>query len=535
MSKLSVKHIGADDRDLERGQQVGEYTVVEKIGEGGFGTVFRADHPLIGKQVAIKVLGRQFSADEEMVSRFVSEAAAVNRIRHRNIIDIFSFGQLEDGRHYYIMELLSGRPLDDYMQQNGPLPLDSAVTILRGVSRALDAAHAKGIVHRDLKPENIFLLEEEGAPPFPKLLDFGIAKLMGNEDQKGFKTRTGVPMGTPSFMAPEQCRGRDVDHRADIYSFGIVCYQMLCGKLPFGGEDYMEILMAQIGEEPAPPSSHCPTLPSSVDDAIAWMMRKNPDSRPPNLVTAVKALEDAASEAGFQLPPAATPSAVYSNTTVPGDTKNKSHASMVSAPTEIGILPTQISSDSAILEAAANPTVNPVVAGNTRSPYVYVGAALLMGVLAAAAFVLMGNDKSESSDKKRVAVKKSKKRTTPAVTLQSTPDAATAKVVVTNDAAPALSKYVQIEILNVPEQTKVFSPSGRVGIAPGMVQLERGDEPLNLTFEAEGFRSKTLSVSVNADGDFDVEGLDSKKRRTPKKKNPKGASKNSKNTIEKFE
>ncbi len=533
-----MKHIGADDRDLVAGQQVGEYQVVEKIGEGGFGTVFRADHPLIGKQVAIKVLGRQFSSDEEMVSRFVSEAAAVNRIRHRNIIDIFSFGQLEDGRHYYIMELLSGRPLDDYLHQSGPLPLDTAVSILRGVSRALDAAHGKGIVHRDLKPENIFLLEEDGAPPFPKLLDFGIAKLLRSEDQKGYKTRTGVPMGTPAFMAPEQCRGKDVDHRADIYSFGIVCYQMLTGERPFDGEDFMEILMAQINDEPALPSSICPSLPSGVDDAIAWMMRKDPSQRPPNLVTAVKALEDAATAAGFKLPPAATPSAVYTNTTVQQGAKNKSNASLVSAPTEMGILPTIVSPttlDPVNTPAPSIPTIAPAPSGKTRSPMLLIGGFLAAGAIAAAAFVLLGKGNADSPDTKST----DKGNQSSAVAAPVLSDAGTKTTTTTQpaDAQPALSRFVTIEILNVPPQTKVLSAFGPVGIAPGKLQLERGDEALNLTFEAAGYQAKSLIVAVNAHGSFDVGGLKPDKRRKSAKgkKRPIRASKHSKNSIEKFD
>ena len=156
----SVRVIGADDADLQVGQQVGEYVVEAKIGEGGFGTVFRAAHPLIGKRVAIKVLNRQFSAQADMVSRFVAEARAVNQISHRNIIDIFSFGQLEDGRHYYIMEYLTGQPLDTYLEGCGRMSLPVAIPILRSVAAALDAAHTKGIAHRDLKPENVYLVQQ---------------------------------------------------------------------------------------------------------------------------------------------------------------------------------------------------------------------------------------------------------------------------------------------------------------------------------------------------------------------------------------
>src|SRR5262245_25851487 len=200
------------DPDLEPDQLVGEYRVEGKLGQGAFGMVFKATHPLIGKVVAIKVLARKYSVDPEIVSRFMAEARAVNQIRHRNIIDIFSFGTLDDGRQYYVMEYLDGEPLDALLDRAGNLSLADALPILRGIAKALDAAHAKGICHRDLKAENVFLANDpDGNGVWPKLLDFGIAKLLGPEDNFKYKTRTGMPVGTPYYMSPEQCRGRDVD------------------------------------------------------------------------------------------------------------------------------------------------------------------------------------------------------------------------------------------------------------------------------------------------------------------------------------
>ena len=171
----STEPVGSSaDPALEAGSEVGEYRIEALIGRGGFGSVYRAVHPVIGKQVAIKVLARKYSADPAVVSRFQHEARAVNQIRHRNIIDIFGFGQLEDGRSYYVMELLDGQPLDEHLAQVGAIPLGEAIPILRAVARALAAAHAKGIAHLDLKPENIFLARESDGTIFPKLLDFGI-------------------------------------------------------------------------------------------------------------------------------------------------------------------------------------------------------------------------------------------------------------------------------------------------------------------------------------------------------------------------
>jgi serine/threonine-protein kinase len=287
------------EADLPAGLQVGEYIVEGKIGEGGFGSVYRASHPMIGKLAAVKVLARKYSGDPEIVSRFAAEARAANQIRHRNIIDIFAFGQLEDGRSYYVMELLDGEPLDKLLAEAGGIPLGEALPILRGVARALDAAHAKGIAHRDLKPENVFVTRDGEGDVHPKLLDFGIAKLLGEQGAM-HRTRTGAPIGTPYYMSPEQCRGQNIDHRTDIYSFGCVAYQLLTGNLPFEGDNHLEILLKQTSEEPVPPSVRAaqnpvlPPLPTAIDDAIAWCMKKDPQQRPPNLLTAVRALEEAA-------------------------------------------------------------------------------------------------------------------------------------------------------------------------------------------------------------------------------------------------
>src|SRR5262245_49590976 len=165
------------DPDLQPGTQVGEYAIEEKLGEGGFGKVYRAVHPVIGKAAAVKVLHSHRSSNPQMVARFISEARAVNQIGHPNIIDIFAFGKLDDDRRYYVMELLSGMPLERYLRVTGAIPPQAALPLLRDVARALAAAHAAGIVHRDLKPDNIFVVTHKDGGFSLKLLDFGIAKL----------------------------------------------------------------------------------------------------------------------------------------------------------------------------------------------------------------------------------------------------------------------------------------------------------------------------------------------------------------------
>lgn len=301
-SLISEKIEQSADPDLKAGDVVGEYEVRGKIGAGGFGTVYSAEHPLIGKSAAVKVLNREFSSNPQMVSRFISEARAANTIGHSNIIDVFSFGTLDDGRHYYVMELLEGLSFEQFLAQSGPVPPSLVVHIMRAVGRALDAAHKKDIVHRDLKPDNIFLSFDEDGKPVPKLLDFGIAKLMGDTAlSSGHKTRTGTPVGTPHYMAPEQCLGLKVDHRCNVYAFGVVCFEALTGRPPFEGTSYLELMHKQTSAPRPKVSTHCPAIGEHFDDAILAMMAIDQLDRPESLNDAIRLLEDAAAAAGVAL------------------------------------------------------------------------------------------------------------------------------------------------------------------------------------------------------------------------------------------
>src|SRR3954453_13835629 len=212
--------------DLLLGQTIGNYLVTQKLGEGGMGAVYLAEHPSIGKKVALKVLHSEFSTDQEVTRRFFHEAKAVNDIGHPNIVDIVDFGILQTagGREqlgYFIMEYLAGLTLSQLIRAEAPLPPERALGIALQVADALSASHRCGIVHRDLKPDNIILLQRGRERDFVKLLDFGIAKLAGSANGSQ-RTKTGLVMGTPAYMSPEQCEGRaTVDHRTDVYALGI--------------------------------------------------------------------------------------------------------------------------------------------------------------------------------------------------------------------------------------------------------------------------------------------------------------------------
>jgi serine/threonine protein kinase len=244
------------DQLLAPGLIIGEYQLDEKIGEGGMGEVWRATQPMIGKRVAVKILSPELAAQKKSVARFIQEARAVNEIHHQNLVDIFSFGELLDGRPYFVMEHLEGKLLADYMVEKGPLPFSEILSLMRQLCDALSAAHAKGIIHRDLKPENIFLIMRPGIPVQAKILDFGIAKLSKDGDSQNL-TRTGSIFGTPGYMSPEQCEAtKNVDSRSDVYALGIILYELITGANPFirPGESVHMAIARQVSGPPPFPS-----------------------------------------------------------------------------------------------------------------------------------------------------------------------------------------------------------------------------------------------------------------------------------------
>jgi serine/threonine-protein kinase len=272
----------AHDVDPVLNTTIGNYQVTRKIGEGGMGSVYLAEHPLIGKKVALKVLHAEFASNQDVVTRFFNEAKAVNDIQHPNIVDIIDYGVIPTNRGdmvYFIMEHLDGHPLEDVIAEQSPLSPERALHICAQVADALAASHKTNIVHRDLKPDNIILVKHRSTDDFVKLLDFGIAKLTG--DQPGSsRTRTGIVMGTPAYMSPEQCEGKgNIDKRTDVYALGVVLYQMITGQVPFLGSGYGEILVQHLTQPPAPPSTIRGVIPPHVEAVCMKALEKNPNAR----------------------------------------------------------------------------------------------------------------------------------------------------------------------------------------------------------------------------------------------------------------
>ena len=260
------------------------------------GTVYAARHPVIGKRVAIKVLAAQLCNDPALVRRFVDEARAVNKIGHPNIIDIFAFGQLGPPDHpqqYFVMDYLEGETLAARLARSPPIAHDEARRLLVQTADALEAAHRERIIHRDLKPENLWIARPKHGDSFVKVLDFGVAKLLELTAGQNV-TVTGTVIGTPYFMAPEQCLGQAVDQRADIYSLGVVLYEVFTGKLPFAGKTFAEIVAQKVAAPPLRPSQLRP-LPAALDDLIVACLKTDPAQRPQSAAEVARRLEHALS------------------------------------------------------------------------------------------------------------------------------------------------------------------------------------------------------------------------------------------------
>ncbi len=258
----------------------GKYALVRELGVGGSATVFEAEHALVGKPVALKLLHPELRSRPQIVERFLAEARAAATVRHDNVVDIHDVGVDDDGSAYMVMELLRGETLAEILAARGPLPFPYACELMLQVLAALAAAHAQGIVHRDLKPSNVMVTHPHPDRPRVKVLDFGIAK--GVLSRAHDQPPDGALLGTPVYMAPEQMLGRDVDARADIYAAGVMLYELVGGVRPAGGASPMELLRAVLQGDHTPIGELCPELPDALGDAIESALSVSADMRPPS-------------------------------------------------------------------------------------------------------------------------------------------------------------------------------------------------------------------------------------------------------------
>ncbi|MFO0568794.1 MAG: serine/threonine-protein kinase [Polyangiaceae bacterium] len=436
----------------------GRYKVERILGEGGMGVVYRCTHTIIGKKVAMKVLRADLARDKEVTERFLNEARSASAIGNPHIIDISDFGLLPDGSTYFVMEFLEGIPLTQVVEGGKPVPVPRLVHIARQLAEGLSAAHRAGIVHRDLKPDNIQLVARGGEKDFVKILDFGIAKV--STGTEGRLTRAGAVFGTPHYMSPEQAAGAPVDHRGDIYSYGVMLYELASGKVPFDADNFMGILTQHMYKAPVPIRALVPApqeVPPGLEAIVLKCLSKRPEQRYQSMEEVLEDLQKLESGAI----PAAVPEMMNRSGgfNVPADyfktgVQAGMPAPMPASPFELG-------------------------AGRSRFP-MYAGIA---GVMAAVGivigiFALGSNGKAQPEG-------------TSSATAQPSPTPTTKAPEPAPEPAKPAKKQVVIAI--EPIDAHVFSGSDDLGASPVLIELGDGEKK-TVELRRDGFKPKELTV-----------------------------------------
>jgi eukaryotic-like serine/threonine-protein kinase len=461
------------------GEQLGNYRVLTKLGEGGMGQVFIAEHVLLGKRAAIKVLLPELSQHGDFVTRFFNEARAASMVKHAGLVDIYDFGKHASGSAFIVMELLDGESLAGRLRRERALPEPEALEIARQIAGALEATHRKGIVHRDLKPDNVFLVPDENVPGGcrVKILDFGIAKL-SDGPATGTKTRTGAVMGTPTYMAPEQCRGAgSVDHRADVYSLGCMIFEMLAGQPPFVREGIGDLIAAHIHEAPPLLQERVGVSPA-VASLVAAMLAKKAEERVSTMADVLTALGGTVARA------------------------TGAHARYETGPqravTTLGGAVGQVSGVGATSPAAARPSRRAVVV-----------AAALTAVAAITAGVWWRARAPGDAQHAQAA------RSAPEREPGETPAPATAAAAATAPAtapsptprpAAAAPEYVTVAIRTTPAGASVFrdGDDADLGTTPFTTRLERGGGEAVFVLRMSGYAERRVALDTKFDSETTI-------------------------------
>jgi len=464
------------------GQTVGNHRILSLIGQGGMGAVYLAEHTVLGRRAAIKVLLPELSHSPELVQRFFVEARATAQLRHPSFVEVFDSGTLPDGSAYLVMEHLSGETLGEHLARRGKLPVPEALALARDIAVGIGHAHRHGIVHRDLKPDNVFLTEAgENQAPRIKVLDFGIAKLTAGAPGSGSRTRTGMILGTPLFMAPEQCRGAGsvaLDQRVDVYALGCILHLLLAGEPPFPLEGFGEIISAHLSTPPPPLGTRRSDVPPQVEALVLRMLAKRPEDRPASMEAVVAELDRLL---------AATPTMAVME---PAPRLPRTEK-LPTARASTGGLSTFTSAASVVQEMTDERPAGP---GKGR----WIGGGAVAVVVAIAVAVWGG-----SSRKPRRA----EERPAPAVTPSPPPPEPRAP-----PPPPPVGKAVErapatvvIAIDSTPAGAEVVDANGTVlGNTPFEARFPAGDGQAKLGLQKEGFRPKRLTLNLARDQSLSI-------------------------------
>ena len=457
------------------GAKVGSYQITDTLGEGGMGVVYIAQHSMLGKKAAVKLLLPELSRNEQIVRRFFNEARAATMVQHKGIIEVFDFGYTDDGQAFIVMELLHGEALTDRIRAQKQVPEDDLIRITRQAASALSAAHQANIVHRDLKPDNIFLCPDPEVigGERVKVLDFGIAKLTADTMVGAQKTRTGSVMGSPSYMSPEQCQGlTTVDSRSDIYSLGCVMYQMATGQLPFEGEGVGTIIGKHIYEMPPPPQALNPNLSPALDQVLAQCMAKDPNARFQTMDELVAAL-DRASEGAFT-------TRSFRRPTTPSPVGYPGEQGAAAASTTLG-------------GAAAQMGTQPPTTQRSKAP-IYASVAVVAAAAVIVAVVMLGGGDKEGSSSAAAAAGPAEAAPTPDPPAEALVKAKVDKIAFVINSEPAGAEVYKMPsgslVGTTPFEKETAPTEGKVVF----VVKKPGFEEARVTLDATIGGSETLTL-----------------------------------------
>ncbi|MBK7860181.1 MAG: protein kinase [Archangiaceae bacterium] len=492
VAKTLARRAARSRGQLEAGDLIeNRYRIVKRIAAGGMGEVYEAEHVELHKPVAVKVMLADLSKDADFVARFKREAVASSRIGQHNIVDISDFGRTGDGRFFFVMELLDGLTLAAHLREDGAFAQLRAASVAIQIGRALMAAHDRGIVHRDLKPENVMLLQRPGQPDFVKVLDFGIAKVSEAHPGGGGLTQVGTVVGTPQYMSPEQAAGLPVDARTDIYSLGLIFYELLTGRPTFAGDSPSQLMSMQMTAAPPPlaPGPVEPPVAPELEQLVFHLLQKKPGDRPATMHDVVERLEPFTHRERATGPKPVADSGPHSvmmplpsaplprgGTRPEADAVAPRPAPPDTTPPMSGPFPPGAERARESLEAAAMPSravTEPMDGPPVSRPRAREGQGKRIALLFLASFLAAG--------------------------LAGVLGAAylNAREPVEQPAAPERGEKGQLTVDSVPPGAEVYRDAVRVGTAPVTLVGARG-EVVDLRFELQGHRSISRRFRIEA-------------------------------------